>query len=181
MTLPSDYLNPHWYNIKVPGPVRYVTIPKAQESNIKTSQEFQKRIPQQKPEPKTLKPISRLVCDEVKVMDQPKDSYQPSEKFVKIFRCKNTGSEAWPKELHLRWFQASSNARMECDRTYDYEVALQNSEIKPGGAFSLKIHMTAPDKPGVYFEVWKLVDPRNAMTFGKMLRVQITVSKAYFT
>lgn len=181
MTLRSEYLRPHSYNIKVPGPARYVAIPKVQESNIKTSQEVQKRIEQPKPEPRTPKPISRLVCDEVIVMDQSKDFYRPNEKFVKIFRCRNTGSEAWPKELHLRWFQASSNARMECDRSCDYEVALHNSEIKPGGAFSMKIHMTAPDKPGVYFEVWKLVDPRNAMTFGKMLRVQIAVSRAYFT
>lgn len=179
MTLPSKYLSPHWYNIKVPGPVRYVTVPKVQQSDIKTSQEFQKRVPQQKPEPRTPKPINRLVCDEVKVMDQPKDFYLPGEKFVKIFRCKNTGTETWPQGLRMRWIQASSNARMECDRCYDFEVLLPNHEISADRSFGLTIHMTAPLKPGTYFEVWKLVDPRTSVAFGKMLRAQITVSSVF--
>jgi hypothetical protein len=109
------------------------------------------------------------------VIDQPKPFYSAGEKFAKIFRCKNSGTDPWPEKLHFRWISACSNERMECARDYEPEISLTNHAIQPGSHFDLKIHLAAPKERGIYFEVWRLIDPQTSMSFGKMIRVQIAV------
>lgn len=83
----------------------------------------------------------------------PDDStFLPGERFVKIWKLRNTGSCEWTTDYSVVWFSGAS-------------IGLQPSEklkqaVKPGDEIEVIVEMVSPATPGYYQSNWKLQNPQ---------------------
>lgn len=95
---------------------------------------------------------------------------QPGENLTKTWRVRNRGTCPWYLPYRLVYLYGNApDARM------NGLPVLIDREIKPGQSGFLSLHLTAPEKPGIYGGVWQMIDGRS-MPFGERMHVVISVT-----
>jgi next-to-BRCA1 protein 1 len=94
------------------------------------------------------------------------DTQEPGDRFVKIIRLRNDGSEAWPENCQLVCVEGASLAANEC--------VIIPSAVAAGQETAVAIDMRAPQEAGRYVSHWRLVSP-DGHRFGERITIEYDV------
>jgi len=93
-------------------------------------------------------------------------SMAPNVSFVKIWKMRNEGAQAWPEGTRL---EHVGGDRLS---TLDF-IPVPN--VNPGEEIDLAVDMTSPSKPGRYVSYWRLSQPDGGR-FGQRVWVDVFVT-----
>jgi hypothetical protein len=113
-------------------------------------------IPTSAPPSATSTPLS---CDSASFLGdvtiEPYTTFEPGERFLKIWRISNTSDCTWTQNYSLVFTGGNSMSG-------PLKVSLPKS-VDPGDSVDIGIGLTAPQDPGDYQGYWLLLDPSNNM------------------
>lgn len=95
------------------------------------------------------------------------EAISPNTEFIKTWRIKNSGLEAWPSGVHLN---LRGGDRM------DGPVYVSLPALSPGEETDVSIRLRSPSCPGVYQSHWRMCTP-NASECGEIIWVIICVEE----
>jgi hypothetical protein len=87
-------------------------------------------------------------------------------KFLKVWKLKNEGGEAWPNGCKLVFLGGDNLSAQE-------NVPVESTP--PGGEVNVAVEMTAPARPGRFSSYWRLEDP-DGNRFGQRIWVDLFVA-----
>jgi len=102
--------------------------------------------------------MSSFPCDRAEAgspidVSVPDDSlFSPGERFIKIWRLRNSGSCPWTQDYAVVWFSGAPlgvKVREEL-----------NTNVHPGEEVEIAVEMVAPAFPGIYQSNWKMQNSR---------------------
>lgn len=116
------------------------------------------------PDPATVALAGQFVAD----VTIPDDSeIPPGQRFVKTWRVRNSGREAWGDGFTLQFVGGNGLSVVQ-------SVALP--PLVPGQEGDVSVELVAPAAPGVYYADWRMKDGQG-QPFGEMVYVRIVVPR----
>jgi len=99
----------------------------------------------------------------------PETIMKPTQVFLKTWKMRNEGEEAWPEGCHLICISKTNNIIAT-------ETKIPVKALLPGQETDISVSMIAPEKPKHYLSYWKMEDP-TGKRFGQRIWVSIFVEK----
>eukprot|EP00475_Leptophrys_vorax_P029528 TRINITY_DN4346_c0_g1_i1.p1 TRINITY_DN4346_c0_g1~~TRINITY_DN4346_c0_g1_i1.p1 ORF type:complete len:958 (+),score=154.88 TRINITY_DN4346_c0_g1_i1:403-2874(+) len=96
---------------------------------------------------------------------------EPRARFTKIWRLRNSGSVAWPCDLHVMHVGGDVLADREA-----VPLELPRGGVMPEQEVDVAVEMVAPERPGRYMSHWRLVAP-SGTRFGHRFWALIQVTE----
>lgn len=107
--------------------------------------------------------LARFVCD---VSIEDGTFVDPGQRFVKIWRMRNEGPQAWEENTRLACVGGDKLASVE---------SVPVPAVAPGAEVDIPVDMVAPSRAGRYIGYWRLVS-LDGSRFGQRVWVDIVVS-----